>query len=51
MAATDNTKFLNKTQYEVALQRLSQVTGRTLGADSNNAFKAILSSADRALGS
>ena len=51
MAATDNTKFLNKTQYEVAMQRLAQVTGRTLGADSNNAFKADLSSSDRVLGS
>lgn len=51
MAATDNSKFLSKTQYEVTLQRLAQVTGRTLGADSNNAFKADLSSSDRVLGS
>lgn len=51
MAATDNSKFLSKTQYEVTLQRLAQVTGRTLGADSNNAFKANLSSSDRVLGS
>lgn len=51
MAATDNSKFLSKTQYEVTLQRLAQVTGRTLGADANNAFKADLSSSDRVLGS
>lgn len=51
MAATDNTKFLNKTQYEVAMQRLAQVTGRTLGADTTNTFKANLSSSDRVLGS
>lgn len=51
MAATDNSRFLSKTQYEVQLQRLSQVTGRSLGADNDNVFKAILSSADRTLGS
>lgn len=51
MAATDNSKFLSKTQYEVQLQRLAQVTGRTLGADANNVFKANLSSSDRVLGS
>ena len=51
MAATDDSRFLSKTQYEVTLQRLAQVTGRTLGANSDNAFKADLSSSDRVLGS
>lgn len=51
MAATDDSRFLSKTQYEVTLQRLAQVTGRTLGADSDNTFKAVLSSSDRVLGS
>ena len=51
MAATDDSRFHSKTQYEVTLERLAQVTGRTLGANSDNTFKADLSSSDRVLGS
>lgn len=51
MAATDDSKFLSKAQYEVTLQRLAMTTGRTLGANSDNSFKVDLSSSDRVLGS